>query len=204
MKLRVEVICVNDEGTEQRRDVMEIERQQLAMETLGLSLAEGKALLQGVQDFVASQQISEDLKRRRPNCGEQHHSQAAGTSTVETVFGPVSVPNPRWRRCACQTEGPRTFRPTASWLKGRTSPERLYLETKWCSLIPYEKVADLLKEVLPVSESTNHETVREHLQAVAERMEAELGEERQPDPYGEEWSPGDQRGHGILYLHVRR
>jgi hypothetical protein len=50
------------------------------------------------------------------------------------------------------------------------------------SLIPYEKVADLLKEVLPVSESTQHEMVRAHLQTVAERMEAELGEERQADP----------------------
>ena len=54
MKFRVEVICVTDEGAEQRRDVMEMERQQLAMETLGLSLAEGKAILSGVQDFVAS------------------------------------------------------------------------------------------------------------------------------------------------------
>jgi hypothetical protein len=109
MKFRVEVICVTAEGAEQRRDVMEMERQQLAMETLGLSLAEGKAILSGVQDFVASQQISEDLKRRRscPNCGERHHSQAAGTSTIESVFGPVAVPNPRWERCACQTEGPK-------------------------------------------------------------------------------------------------
>ena len=183
MKFRVEIICVNDEGAEQRHEVMEMERNELAMETLGLSLAEGKAILQGVQDFVASQQISEDLKRRRrcPHCGERHHRQAAGTSTVETVFGPVAVPNPRWERCSCQTEGPKTFRPTATWLKGRTSPERLYLETKWGSLIAYEKVADLLKEVLPVSESTNHEMVRQHLQAVAERIEAELGEEQQPD-----------------------
>jgi len=70
------------------------------------------------------------------------------------VFGPVAVPNPRWERGSCQTEGPKTFRPTAAWLKGRTSPERLYLEAKWGSLIPYEKVADLLKEVLPVSGST--------------------------------------------------
>lgn len=63
------------------------------------------------------------------------------------------------------------------------------MEAKWASLIPYEKVADLLKEVLPVSKSTNHETVREHLQAVAERMEAELGEERQPDPVKPEENP---------------
>ncbi len=54
----------------------------------------------------------------------------------------------------------------------------LYLETKWSSLIPFERVADLLKEVLPVGESTNHETVREHLQAIAARIETELGEER--------------------------
>ena len=63
------------------------------------------------------------------------------------------------------------------------------METKWGSLIPYEKVADLLKEVLPVSESTNHETVREHLQAVAEPMEAELGEERPANPVKPEEDP---------------
>jgi len=191
MKFRVEVICLDDEGAEQRRDVMQMERSELAMETLGLTLAEGKAILRGVQDFVASQQISEDLKRRRncPNCGQRYHSKEAGTSMVETVFGPVAVPNPRWERCPCQREGPKTFRPTATWLKGRTSPERLYLETKWGSLIAYEKVTDLLKEVLPVSASTNHETVREHLHAVAERMEAELGEEKQPDPVKPEEDP---------------
>jgi hypothetical protein len=191
MRFRVEVICVNDEGTEQRHGVMEMERRELAMETLGLSLAEGKALLQGVQDFVTSQQVSEDLQRRRncPNCGHRYHSPATGTSRVQTVFGPVAVPNPRWERCACQTEGPKTFRPTATWLKRRTSPERLYLETKGGSLIAYERIAELLKEVLPVSESTNHETMREHLRAVAERMEAELGAERQPDPVKPEVDP---------------
>jgi hypothetical protein len=192
MKFKVEVICVNDEGAEQRRDVMQTERRELAMETLGLSVAEGKAILREVQNFVASQQTLEYLERQRncPHCGQRYHSKDTGTSTLETVFGPVAVPNPRWERCSCQAEGPKTFRPMATWLKGRTSPERLYLETKWGSLIPsYEKVADLLKEVLPVSESTHHERVREHLQAVAERMEAELGEERQPDPVKPEADP---------------
>ena len=185
MKFRVEVICSDEEGVEQRCDVLEIERKQLAMETLGLSLADGKAILQGVQDFVTAQQVTKDLRCRRhcPNCGERYQSKEAGMHTVNSVFGPVSVPNPRWHRCSCRTDGPKTFRPTAAWLKGRTSPELLYLETKWGSLIPFEKVADLLKEVLPVGESTNHETIREHLQAIAERMEAELGEERPCDPF---------------------
>ncbi|HTH46344.1 MAG TPA: ISKra4 family transposase, partial [Candidatus Limnocylindria bacterium] len=132
-----------------------------------------------------------------------------GTHTVKTVFGPVAVPNPRWCRCACQSEGPKTFRPTAAWLQGRTSPELLYLETKWASLIPFAKVADLLQEVLPVGETTNHETVREHLQAVAERIEGELGEERKlrefaaPDAETQQSSPDGPMTIGIDGGYVR-
>jgi hypothetical protein len=183
MKVRVEVICLHEDGVEDRRDVMELERRELAIETLGLKLEESKAIVAGVQEFVAAQQVAEDLEGRRrcTNCGQLHHSKSSGTSTIHTLFGPVSVPNPRWKRCSCQTDGPKTFRPTSVWLSGRATPELLYIETKWASLIPFARVADLLKEVLPVGASTNHETVREHLQAAAERIEEELGDERQPN-----------------------
>ena len=67
MKFRVEVVCLSEDGAEQRCPVIEVEKQRLAMETLGLSLEEGRTILRGVQDFVASQQTIEDLKRRR-NC----------------------------------------------------------------------------------------------------------------------------------------
>ncbi len=55
----------------------------------------------------------------------------------------------------------------------------LYLETKWASLIPFVRVTDPLKDVLPLGDTTNQETVRAHLHATAERMEQELGDERQ-------------------------
>ena len=181
MKARVEVICIGPDGSEQRQGVLAIERQELAMETLGMSLAEGKILLQGVQDFVVAQQVSQDLEQRRVcvHCGQRHTSKDNGNTPVKTLFGPMDVPNPRWNRCACQTDGPKTFRPTTAWLKGRTSPEMLYLETNWASLIPFAKVVGLLKQVLPVGDSLNPETVRSHVQATAERIEQELGEERQ-------------------------
>ena len=76
-------------------------------------------------------------------------------------------------------EGPRTFRPMRSWLNEQTSPEMLYLETKLASLIPFARATDLLKEVLPLGDLVNAETVRNHLQLTAERIEQELGEERQ-------------------------
>ena len=165
MRFRVEVVCLQ-EGDEQRCNVLEMERTELAIETLGLSVAEGKAMLHGVQDFVVAQQAIEDLDRKRmcAACGQRRHSKEVGTYTVKTVFGSVEVPNPRWNRCACTSEGPRTFRPAAVWLQRmQTTPELLYLETKWASLIPFAKVADLLKEVLPVGETTNHEIGRAHV-----------------------------------------
>jgi hypothetical protein len=97
MKFRVQVVYVQDDGTEQCCEVAEVERQQLVMETLGLSVAEGKTVLHGVQEFVTAQQTAADLHRRRTcaHCGERYQSKAAGRHTVNTVFGPVAVPNPR-------------------------------------------------------------------------------------------------------------
>src|SRR5271169_1611582 len=70
MKVRVEVVCLNAAGDERRRQVLTIERRELMMETLGMNLTEGKALLAGVQDFVVTQQAREELEQRRacPHC----------------------------------------------------------------------------------------------------------------------------------------
>ena len=178
MKFLVQVICVA-EAAERHQQVFEIERENLAMETLGLSLVESKSLLQGVQEFVVAEQVADDLERRRPcpDCCKRHTSKGQGSIEVKTVFGTVEVPNPRWHRCSCQSIGPSTFRPTKRWLSGQTSPELLYLETKWASLIPYAKVVELLKDVLPGADTLNQETVRNHLHATADRIEQGLGEE---------------------------
>jgi hypothetical protein len=180
MNFRLEVICMRDDGTEEHREVLTLAKEQLAMETLGLTLAEGKELLANVQTVVVQEQATTYLAQQRActTCGKLHRSKEPRQSTVNTVFGPVSVPNPRWHRCACQKTEPLTFRPTAQWLTGHTSPELLYLETKWASLIPYAKVVDLLQEVLPVRETLNQETVRQHLHATATKMEQALGEEK--------------------------
>jgi hypothetical protein len=132
MKFRVEVVCVGEDGEELRGQALAMERQQLVLETLGLNLSESKAVLDSVQNFVVAQQAAEYLKQRRrcPSCGERHTGKAGGTTEVKTLFGALQVPNPRWKRCRCQKSGPKTFRPTAAWLVGKTSPELLYVENK--------------------------------------------------------------------------
>ena len=62
MKFRIQVVCINDAGREHRSDLLEIERHQLAMETLGLNLCESKAMLESLQDFVVARQTAEDLQ----------------------------------------------------------------------------------------------------------------------------------------------
>lgn len=180
MKFRIDVIRVGDDGTEETCEMIVLARGPLAVETLGLTLAESKGLLHHLQAYIVEQQVASYLEKHRdcPECGRPHTSKDKGSSPVHTVFGLVAVPNPRWNRCVCQLAGPKTFRPIGKLLNTQTSPELLYLETKWASLIPYAKVVDLLKEVLPVAETLTPETVRRHLQATATKLEQALGEEK--------------------------
>ena len=117
MNIRMEVVCRDADGNEQRREVLPIERQELALETLGLNLSEGKALLAGVQDFVIAQQANGYLEQQRtcPACGQRYTSKDSGSTPIKTVFGPVNMANPRWNRCSCQADGPGTFRPIVAW-----------------------------------------------------------------------------------------
>jgi hypothetical protein len=122
MSIRVEVIGVKAAGSEPCREVLSMERSELAMETLGMTLEEGKARLAGVQDFVVAQQAPEHLERRRecPHCGARSaRIPAAHPHTRQHCFGRVEVPNPRWNGYVCQTEGPKTFPPMRTCGTGR-------------------------------------------------------------------------------------
>jgi predicted nucleic acid-binding protein len=66
----------------------------------------------------------------------------------------------------------------ANLFSDHVAPERLYLEVKWSSLISFELATELLKDTLPVAETINASSVRNHLHRVAKRMEAALGDEQ--------------------------
>ncbi|HUY12850.1 MAG TPA: hypothetical protein VMX16_04355 [Terriglobia bacterium] len=116
MKFRVQVVCIADDGTEQMQPVLEFERQTVAMETLGLSMAEGKAVLKGMRQFVAKQQTVESLQRSRAcqRCGQHQSIKVNGSIPVRSVYGAVRLPNRRWRHCPCRPTEGKTFRPLQS------------------------------------------------------------------------------------------
>ena len=96
-----------------------------------------------------------------------------------TLYGDVGLASPRLHRCgvgAARARPPR--RRCANSCRVHVAPERLYLEARWASLAPYGAAAGLLADVLPIASGDNATTLRQHVLRVAERAEAELGEER--------------------------
>ncbi len=68
MNFRLEVICVKEDGTEERHEVLTFAKEQLALETLGLIAAEGKELLANVQTCVVEQHSGDVFGATSPLC----------------------------------------------------------------------------------------------------------------------------------------
>ena len=107
---------------------------------------------------------------------------AAGAAAARAVIRSCSAPSSvMYARPALVFTAVPAVRATGRQLSRRygahprsVAPERLYLETRWASLVPYAAAAELLSDVLPIGAGANATTVRQHVLRVAERAEAEL------------------------------
>jgi len=184
MRLKVQVIIESESGeTEAVQEVATLERHALRPERLGLTLSEAKALLQEVQQAMVTHQSAEYVTQQLacPGCGSIRPQKGKHRLVFRTLFGTVRLESPRLYPCGCcRTEAPRSFSPLAALLPERTAPELAYLETKFAALTSYGLTAELLAEVLPTDGNINVAGVYRNVQRVAERMEAELGEEKGP------------------------
>jgi hypothetical protein len=130
-----------------------------------------------LQHHVVTAQAAAFVSRHRccPACGRRLRGKGKYPTVFRTVFGNVTLSSPRFYRCGCQPADSQTFSPLTELFTEHTAPELLYLETRWASLISFGMTAALLKDVLPVADTTNPETVRCHLHKVATRQDAEPG-----------------------------
>jgi len=179
MRCTVQVTLETETGT-QVTEIACLQREAAAVEALGLTLAEGKALLAGLQEVLVAEQAAEYLATRHtcPQCGTPLRHNGHNQIVFRTLFGNTTLSSPRLVHYACSPHPTRTFSPLAELLPTHTSPERLYLETKWAALISFALTAQLMAEVLPVDRHINPASVRNDLQRIATRAEAALGEER--------------------------
>lgn len=181
MKVKIQVVVESDNGdTQVIQEITQIERGDLQPDNLGLSLAEAKTLLQNTQRILVEQQIAEYSKQQELclHCSQKLLHKDKRTIVYRTLFGKLHLQCHRLFSCVCQEQQTRSFNPVGNLLKERTSPELLYLESKFASLMSYGLSVKLLEEVLPIEGGINTTSARKNLHSVGQRLESELGEEK--------------------------
>jgi hypothetical protein len=182
MRVRVLLQITTDDGTiGAMKEIASLDKSVAHAEDLGLSLADSKAVLAATQQLIVEAQtrIWTTARRCCEACGVRRRSKGSTPVVFRTLFGDVRLVSPRLYRCRhCEGSGPATLSPLTALIHSHVAPERLYLEARWGSLVPYAAAAELLADVLPITTGANATTVRQHVLRVAERAEAELPKDR--------------------------
>jgi len=177
MDIRIQIIIEQDE-TSSTHTVAHFQRDDLQSAPLGMTLAESKALLAELQAIIATHQVADfnEQQRHCPDCGTPRRKKDTKRLIYRTVFGKLELESPRYYTCDCQLRTHKSESPLAAYLDERTSPELLYLQTKWAALMSYGLTANLLNDVLPLDLCQS--SIQHQVHQIAQRMEDELEPEQ--------------------------
>ena len=162
MRWTVKLVAEIEPGRVTEQEIASFERgDRITPATLGLSIAEGKAVLATIQARVVKDHATRHGQMAAPceTCGRTWTSKGYYTSIFRSIFGNVPMRVRRFNRCPCQPGGQKTV---SALFTGKypVAPELRYLTAKLAALMPFGKVADFLGEVLPLSTKAHGSTVR--------------------------------------------
>jgi len=166
--LRLVKIGVEGEGP--CTDIMEIIKPDdiVDIANLGLTLAEAKLLLAGVQREIVAAQAKDHAVRRPecPRCDGVCRVKDYRDHAVSTLFGPVTLRLPRLRCAVCGG-----IEAGLDWpAHCRSTPELDRLQAHLCALMTYRTATDVLGQMFPVAAGKHHETLRRHTLKVGEAL----------------------------------
>ena len=159
---RVKLVAELESGAVSEAEVARIERDDVAaLESLGLTLDEGKRLTAATQPEIVRVQVSRmgQQVRHCEHCAAKLSSKGHHPATFRSLFGDVPVRIRRICACRCRADTlePRSF---TAVVIGDVAPELAYVTAKFAAIAPFARVADLLAEPLPVGGAANAGTVR--------------------------------------------
>jgi hypothetical protein len=142
----------------------------IVAEEIGLTLQEGKQVLKRVQRNIVQTQITVQglASSHSIHCSGTQLVKDIRTRQIRTVFGRITVACRRYTRCTCWGG-----RPSILWPLGLIElPGLSYLMARWGSILPYRRAAEMLGELLPISDgAVSHATLRRHALAVGARLD---------------------------------
>ena len=105
---------------------------------VGLTLADGKRTLAGLQDRLVRAQAEEYCRQRRvcSHCGSQRPLKDVRARRLASLFGTVEVRAPRFLPCRCAVTRRHTLNPVAEIMPDRCTPEYERVIAKMGSLLP--------------------------------------------------------------------
>jgi hypothetical protein len=166
----VRVVKIGAEGEGQCTGVMEIVRPADLgdIADLGLTLADAKLLLDGLQQVIVTGQ-ARDHAARRPvcaRCGEACQVKDYRERGVATLFGRVTVRLPQFRCAACGGIEAGLGWPS----RCQSTPELDQLQAHLCALMTYRTAAGVLEQMFPVDAGKDPETLRRHTLRTGEAL----------------------------------
>jgi hypothetical protein len=158
----VKLVKTAADGEKQSVDVVTINRSDDLgdIANLGLTLAEGKLVLAGLQQAIVAAQ-AESHAVRRPDCrrcGEVCRLKDYRDHAVATLFGQVTLRLPRFRCAGCGGSEAGHAWPSHC----RSTPELDQLQAHLSALMPYRVAADVVAQMFPVGAGNDPETLRGH------------------------------------------
>jgi hypothetical protein len=181
MHVKLQLVMCSDDGCEETvMDVVTLQKNHHRIEHLGLTLAGAKHLLSTIQQCVLTQQVDAFLASHGAcdACGTILKVKGSHTRTLRTLLGTFTLPSPRFYRCRCQHHKATMFRPLTALLPASVTPELLFMEAKWASLVSYGLTVDALTDFLPLDVTLDVKTVRHDTLKVAQRCKTSWARSR--------------------------
>jgi hypothetical protein len=169
----VRLVEIGADGEDRSADIMKISRPDDLddIANLGLTVADGKQVLAGLQqEIVAAQARSHSVQRPEcRSCSSVCHVKDYRNHAVATHLGQVTVRLPRFRCAGCGAIEAGTCWPSHC----RSTPEMDQLQAHFSALMPYRVAADMLKQVFPIDAGKDPETIRRHTLKIGETLRNE-------------------------------
>jgi hypothetical protein len=181
MRVKLQLVICSEDGREATvTDIVTLKKDSTRIEHLGLTLKEAQQLLTTIQHRVLRHQVEAFLASHATcaDCGTARKVKGFHTRSFRTLCGTFKLRSPRLFHCRCKRRKTTSFRPLTALLPESVAPELLFMETKWSSLVSYGMTVEALTDFLPLEVTLDVKTVRHDTLKVAERCEAELGDER--------------------------
>jgi hypothetical protein len=172
MRWKIQLIAEAATGETTEAEVATIEREDLlSPATTGLTIAEGKTILESLQKRMVAAQVEHHGASMKAclKCGAALRTKGHYNSMLRTVYGNVPMRVRRLRGCACAFDS--ATRSTVFTNHNPVTPELKYLTAKLAALMPFGKVGDFLSELLPLSAKAAPGTIRNRTMRVGRRLQ---------------------------------